>query len=85
MIRIVDTKTYVRRYVKKSLLAFLFGEKWGQKRLSFKWMMGVIIESGIERIDLVNIFSQAEKWIESEDQRTRLYQIIQTCKQLGWI
>lgn len=85
MVRIVDTNTYIRRYVEKSLLAFLFGEKWGQKRLSPKWMIGIIRESGVDRDDLLNIFSQAEGWIENEDQRMRLHQIIQTCQESGWV
>lgn len=68
MVRIIDAKTYCRNYAKKSLMAFLDGGKYAadRKPRTPKWLIGVLLSSGVKGEELVEIFNQLRDYGEKE-------------------
>ena len=84
---IKDKDTTTRNYVKNSLLAFIEGGKYScdKKPLSLKWIIGIIRKSGIKRENLTEIFSTLSTYPKNAEEKTRLYQVLNECRKLGFL
>ena len=79
MIKSLDITT--KRYVKKSMIAFIEGGKYPKDRkpLSLNWIKGVITNSGIKREILEEVFSELNIYLQNGEEKSRLDLLLKEC------